>query len=101
MSLGKVNYAINSLIEKGYIKVQNFKGSKNKRKYMYVLTPAGMYEKSKLTADFLKWKMGEYERVKREIQELEEDLRSHGQHDQNAEAGSQEERTELIPRAIK
>ncbi len=74
ISLGKVNYAIKSLIDKGYIKVQNFKGSKSKRKYMYVLTPAGMYEKAKLTTVFLKWKMEEYERIKREIEELEQDI---------------------------
>lgn len=75
ISLGKVNYAIKALIEKGYIKIHNFKGSENKRKYMYMLTPAGMYEKAKLTADFLKWKMDEYERIKKEIEELEEDVR--------------------------
>ena len=79
ISLGKVNYAIKSLVAKGYIKIQNFKGSKNKRKYMYKLTPEGMYEKAKLTADFLKWKMVEYERVKREIEELEDDINGHGQ----------------------
>jgi EPS-associated MarR family transcriptional regulator len=73
ISLGKVNYALKALIEKGHIKIHNFTGSKNKRKYMYLLTPAGMYEKAKLTADFLKWKMAEYERIKKEIEELEED----------------------------
>lgn len=75
ISLGKVNYAINALIDKGYIKIRNFKGSQNKRKYMYILTPTGMYQKAKLTADFLKWKMEEYERVKREIEELKEDVK--------------------------
>jgi EPS-associated MarR family transcriptional regulator len=74
ISLGKVNYAIKSLIEKGYIKIHNFQGSKCKRKYMYILTPAGMYEKAKLTADFLKWKMEEYERIKSEIEDLEKDI---------------------------
>lgn len=73
ISLGKVNYAIQALIEKGYIKIHNFAGSKNKRKYMYILTPEGMYERAKLTADFLKWKMEEYERIKKEIEELEEE----------------------------
>jgi EPS-associated MarR family transcriptional regulator len=77
ISLGKVNYAIKSLIEKGYIKIHNFTESQNKRKYMYILTPAGMYEKAKLTADFLKWKMEEYERIIKEIEELEEDINSH------------------------
>jgi EPS-associated MarR family transcriptional regulator len=83
ISLGKANYAIRSLIEKGHIKIQNFKDSKNKRKYMYLLTPAGMYEKAKLASAFLKWKMDEYERVKREIEELEADLNGSGPQDTN------------------
>ena len=77
ISLGKVNYAISALIEQGYIKTQNFKGSKNKRNYMYILTPKGMYEKTKLASDFLKWKMIEYERIKTEIAELEADINGH------------------------
>ena len=85
ISLGKVNYAIRSLVEKGFIKIQNFSESNNKRKYMYVLTPAGMYEKAKLTTVFLKWKMDEYERLKREIEELEQEINSHGQQGINAE----------------
>ena len=79
ISLGKVNYAIKSLIEKGYVKIQNFKGSENKRKYMYILTPTGLYEKAKLTSVFLKWKMEEYERIIKEIEELEEDINDHRQ----------------------
>lgn len=75
ISLGKVNYALKSLIEKGYVKIHNFSESKNKRNYMYVLTPAGMYQKAKLTSDFLKYKMEEYERIKKEIEELEADVR--------------------------
>ncbi len=74
MSLGKVNYAIRSLIDKGFIKIQNFSGSQNKRKYMYLLTPAGLYENTRRTRDFLKWKMDEYERLKQEIQELKADV---------------------------
>ncbi|MFA5072423.1 MAG: MarR family EPS-associated transcriptional regulator [Nitrospirota bacterium] len=74
ISLGKVNYAIKSLIEKGYVKIHNFSESKNKKHYMYVLTPAGMYQKAKLTAIFLKWKMDEYERLKKEIEELKKDM---------------------------
>lgn len=85
ISLGKVNYAIKSLVEKGYIKVQNFSGSNNKRKYMYVLTPTGMYEKAKLTANFLKWKMEEYERIKKEIEELEADVNGLGSQGSEAE----------------
>jgi EPS-associated MarR family transcriptional regulator len=74
ISLGKVNYAISALIDKGYIKIQNFEGSKNKRSYMYFLTPKGVFEKTKQASDFLKLKMVEYERIKREIAELEADI---------------------------
>jgi EPS-associated MarR family transcriptional regulator len=74
ISLGKVNYSIKTLIEKGHIKIQNFTESRNKRKYMYILTPAGIIEKTRLTSDFMKWKMEEYERIKREIEELEVDI---------------------------
>jgi EPS-associated MarR family transcriptional regulator len=79
ISLGKVNYAIRSLLDKGYIKVQNFKNAKNKRQYTYFLTPAGMSETARRTSDFLKWKMEEYERIKREIMELEQDLQAHAE----------------------
>jgi len=74
ISLGKVNYAIQSLIQKGYVKLHNFCESNNKRKYMYMLTPEGVFEKTKLTAAFLRWKMEEYERIKQEIAELEEEM---------------------------
>jgi len=80
ISLGKVNYAISAMIVKGFIKVQNFKGSKNKRNYLYILTQKGMYEKSKQTTAFLKWKMIEYERIKTEIAELEADINGHRDH---------------------
>ncbi len=80
ISLGKVNYAISALIDKGFIKVQNFKGSKNKRNYIYILTPKGIYEKTTQASDFLKWKMNEYERIKREIAELEADINGHQEH---------------------
>jgi EPS-associated MarR family transcriptional regulator len=85
ISLGKVNYALQSLIEKGYIKIHNFAGSKNRRKYMYVLTPSGIYEKAKLTSVFLKWKMEEYERIKKEIEELEADINSPGRDGMSSE----------------
>jgi EPS-associated MarR family transcriptional regulator len=85
ISLGKVNYAIQSLIEKGYIKIHNFSGSKSKRKYMYVLTPMGIYEKTKLTSEFLKLKMEEYDRLTKEIEELEADVNGLGQGSLKAE----------------
>jgi len=67
ISLGGVNYCLNALMEKGWIKVQNFSQSKNKFGYAYVLTPLGLTEKVKLTARFLSRKMREYELLKAEI----------------------------------
>lgn len=74
ISLGKVNYAVNALMDKGYVKIQRFRESSNKRKYIYKLTPTGMYEMAKRTKDFLKWKMQEYEKISREIRELQEEI---------------------------
>ena len=70
ISLGGVNYCLSALMEKGWIKVQNFSQSKNKFGYAYVLTPLGLTEKVKLTARFLSRKMREYELLREEIEEL-------------------------------
>ena len=70
VSLGKTNYCINALLEKGLIKVQNFKSNKRKLAYAYLLTPAGIAEKAVLTQRFLKRKMEEYEVLKAEIELL-------------------------------
>ena len=70
VSLGKTNYCINALLEKGLIKVQNFKSNKRKLAYAYLLTPAGIAEKAALTQRFLKRKMEEYEALKAEIEQL-------------------------------
>ncbi|MGQ3685897.1 MAG: MarR family EPS-associated transcriptional regulator [Candidatus Loosdrechtia sp.] len=74
ISLGKANYIIKSLIEKGHVKLHNFKESKNKKGYMYLLTPKGIKAKAILTADYLKRKMKEYERLRRELNELKQEL---------------------------
>ena len=66
-SLGKLNYCLKELKIKGFIKMNNFKKSKNKMKYIYVLTPGGITEKTKLTINFMKRKMQEYDELKREI----------------------------------
>jgi EPS-associated MarR family transcriptional regulator len=66
-SLGKINYCLQELKKKGLIKISNFSKSKNKIKYIYVLTPKGIAEKSKITLRFLKEKMKEYEDLKKEI----------------------------------
>jgi EPS-associated MarR family transcriptional regulator len=73
VSLGKTNYCINALLEKGLIKVQNFKSSKRKLAYAYLLTPAGIAEKAALTQRFLKRKIEEYEMLKAEIELLKQE----------------------------
>lgn len=71
ISLGSINYCFQALAEKGWIKMQNFSKSKHKLRYAYLLTPAGIAEKSKLTAEFLKRKTAEYEALKAEIETLQ------------------------------
>ena len=73
VSLGKTNYCINALLDKGLIKVQNFKSSKRKLAYAYLLTPAGIAEKAALTQRFLTRKMEEYEALKAEIEQLKQE----------------------------
>ncbi len=74
LSLGKINFLIKSLIEKGFIKADNFKNSNNKISYLYLLTPAGIEEKTKITYRFLKRKMEEYEKLENEIRHLKEEV---------------------------
>ena len=68
-SLGKINYCLGALKNKGLIKISNFSKSKNKIKYAYVLTPKGIAEKTKLTLNFMKKKMKEYDELRKEMQE--------------------------------
>jgi len=70
ISLGKANYCLKALIEKGLIKVKNFRNSQNKLGYVYVLTARGLEDKAKVTVRFLKYKINEYEELKREIEQL-------------------------------
>jgi EPS-associated MarR family transcriptional regulator len=70
ISLGKVNYCLKSLIDKGVLKARNFYKSKNKTAYAYFITPAGIEEKAKITYRFLKTKVTEYEKLHDEIEEL-------------------------------
>ncbi len=74
ISVGAVNYCMQALIEKGWVKVANFKASTHKMKYMYVLTPKGVREKMALTRAFLAVKLAEYEALEREIKELKASL---------------------------
>ena len=66
-SLGKLNYCLKALRAKGLIKIENFRTNPNKINYIYVLTPKGIAEKTKLTINFMKRKMKEYEELKKEI----------------------------------
>jgi len=66
-SLGKLNYCLKALKNKGLVKISNFKKNPRKANYIYILTPKGITEKSKLTINFMKRKMKEYEELKKEI----------------------------------
>lgn len=71
VSLGKTNYCIQALVEKGLLKINNFRSNKNKSVYVYLLTPAGVSKRAELTIKFLKKKIQEYEILKEEIEQLE------------------------------
>ena len=68
-SLGKINYCLNALKDKGLIKIHNFRKNPNKFNYIYVLTPRGLVAKTKLSINFMKMKMKEYDELKKEIEE--------------------------------
>jgi EPS-associated MarR family transcriptional regulator len=74
ISLGKVNYCLKSLAKKGWIKAINFKNSKNKVAYMYLLTPRGFEEKAGVTVRFLKRRIGEYDALRAEIARIREEV---------------------------
>ena len=67
-SLGKLNYILNSLKNKGLIKIHNFKKNQNKLNYIYLLTPKGILTKTKLTMNFMKRKVKEYDELKQELE---------------------------------
>lgn len=71
LSLGGINYVLKSLSKKGSVKVQRFKNSDNKISYIYILIPKWVYDKARLTRDFIHKKMAEYERLKQEIESLQ------------------------------
>lgn len=74
ISVGGMNYCLNALMNKGFVKMENFQKSKNKFKYVYLLTPQGVSEKMALTSRFLKRKMEEYDALKAEIESLKRAL---------------------------
>lgn len=73
VSLGKANYCVRALIQKGWVKVSNFKNSRNKSGYVYLLTPRGMEQKGKMAMQFLHRKVREYEVLRSEIRRLRQE----------------------------
>ncbi|HXH41216.1 MAG TPA: MarR family EPS-associated transcriptional regulator [Thermoanaerobaculia bacterium] len=78
ISVGKVNYCLRALIEKGWLKMRNFRNSQNKLAYAYKLTPKGIEEKVNVTASFLRRKMVEYDAMSAEIERLSRELAESG-----------------------
>ena len=70
LSLGKLNYCLKALKDKGLIKINNFKRNENKERYFYILTPKGLVEKTKLTLNFMKRKMQEYDELKKDLENV-------------------------------
>ncbi|KZN15074.1 MarR family EPS-associated transcriptional regulator [Marinomonas sp. TW1] len=75
ISLGKTNFCLKALVEKGLIKAENFKNNTNKVGYLYLLTPKGIEEKVSLTQRFLKRKVAEYEALEKEIEQLRREVK--------------------------
>jgi len=74
VSLGKANYCLQALVQKGLVKMGNFKSNDNKLAYSYLLTPSGIDEKARLTVSFLKHKLAEYVAIRNEIDELQREV---------------------------
>jgi len=82
VSLGRVNFCLQALVEKGLIKVNNFRHNESKRAYLYYLTPKGMKEKASVTVRFLKVKLDEYENLKLEVAQLQREAGRLGRSEQ-------------------
>jgi MarR family transcriptional regulator, temperature-dependent positive regulator of motility len=76
ISLGSTNYCVRAVIDQGWVKVRNFRNSKNKLAYAYLLTPQGIEAKARIAARFLQRKRAEYEALKTEIEQLAAEVRS-------------------------
>ena len=74
VSLGKANYCLQALVQKGLVKMDNFRRADNKLAYSYLLTPSGIEAKARLTISFLKHRVAEYEAIRNEIEELRHDM---------------------------
>lgn len=80
VSVGKVNYCLQALLQKGLVKISNFRDSQNKLAYAYYLTPKGAKEKMRATAEWLEIRMREYEEIQREIEELKREMSGQAKH---------------------
>ena len=78
ISLGKFNYCLKELVKKGFVKVDRFTSSDNKAAYMYLLTPRGIEEKARVTHRFLKRKLIEFDDIKKQIEELKQEMARDG-----------------------
>ena len=76
ISLGKFNYCLKELVKKGYVKVNRFKSSDKKAAYFYILTQSGIDEKTKITLNFLRRKIEEFENIKNQIKEIGQEIES-------------------------
>ena len=74
LSLGKANYCLHALIDKGWVKVRNFRNSHNKLAYAYMLTPSGLSARAQTTVAFLRRKQEEYEQLERELVDLRREV---------------------------
>jgi len=81
ISLGKVNYCMKGLVERGWVKAKNFRKSNNKLSYAYYLTPIGIEEKARVTLSFLKTRIAQYEELECEIEELRQDVMANQVHE--------------------
>ena len=88
ISLGKVNFLINAMIQRDFVKIENFKTSTNKNAYLYYLTPRGIEEKARTTCFFLKRKMKEYELLEEEIRQLQEEVQEIGMSSDEQDKGA-------------
>jgi EPS-associated MarR family transcriptional regulator len=77
ISLGKVNYCLKALVDRGWIKAANFKNSNNKSAYVYLLTPRGLEEKARVTTRFLQRKLREYDELRAEIEQIRNEAARH------------------------
>ncbi|KHQ50177.1 MarR family EPS-associated transcriptional regulator [Mameliella alba] len=77
VSLGAVNFCLRALVDKGLVKMRNFRNSRNRQAYAYVLTPQGVSEKVRLTRLFLERKLAEYEELRTELEALEAQEQTH------------------------